>query len=340
MRITAWMLTFGTLLLMSGAQAADPDALINSGRVLAFEYGSQLWPGFEHAPFGVLLVEGEHEVLYCHEGPAAEFKPVTMAPEVSGCSAKTRAATFPPSMLASFPAVDGKPTVVMGTPDATNLSEQNWLLVLQHEHFHQMQYAWEGYYSGVDALDLKGGDESGMWMLNYAFPYDSPAAAQALRRMASALLVALESAGSAGGQASLAAYWRAREGARSLLSEADWRYLELQLWQEGVARWTEMGIASLAPAYADAAEARRSALRLELATFDLSKRRRGSFYALGAAEAWLLESTGQPWRSAYWAEPFSLRGSIQKLVRELSSGHSKSLVSMRSRSGAASVAKQ
>src|SRR5205823_11170202 len=43
-----------------------------------------------------------------------------------------------------------------------------------HEHFHQLQDSQPNSYAETEALNLSHGDQTGMWMLNYAFPYDSP----------------------------------------------------------------------------------------------------------------------------------------------------------------------
>ena len=43
-----------------------------------------------------------------------------------------------------------------------------------HEHFHQLQWAQPEYLKAIDDLGLSKGDATGMWMLNYPFPYDDP----------------------------------------------------------------------------------------------------------------------------------------------------------------------
>lgn len=294
-------------------QGADPASLVGTGRALAFEHGARVWPGFAEAPFGILLVDGEQEMLFCHDGPAADFLPIEL-PGMNVCKVKARPTSFPPDMLASFPAVDGQPTVVMGTPQSTKLSRRDWLLVLQHEHFHQMQYAWKGYYAGVESLQLSGGDNTGMWMLNYPFPYDDPDVVSRMQVVAQKLKDILETDRAKDQTSLVRAYWEDREALRETLAPTDWRYLELQLWQEGVARWTELAIASVAPGYAASAEERRVAILSDLADFSLAKKRRTTFYSLGAAEAMLLDSAGSQWRRAYWTEPFSLAGSIKRLA--------------------------
>ena len=46
-----------------------------------------------------------------------------------------------------------------------------WVVTMLHEHFHQLQDSQPNVFQDVMALDLAGGDQTGMWMLNYPFPY-------------------------------------------------------------------------------------------------------------------------------------------------------------------------
>jgi hypothetical protein len=191
------------------------------------------------------------------------------------------------------------------------------VLTLLHEHFHQWQYSQPWYYPGVARLGLSGGDSTGMWMLNYPFPYDSLPVGAAVRRLALSLRSALDPESGSGLQPVL----RAREALRAQLSAADYRYLEFQLWQEGVARYVEYRAANLASSrkhtgdfvglpdyqpYAAAAADRRRGLLRELQQTDLQRNRRVSFYPIGAAIALLLDRMGQEWKEAYSRRPFAL----------------------------------
>ena len=50
-----------------------------------------------------------------------------------------------------------------------------------HEHFHQLQWAQPEYLKAIADLGLSKGDTTGMWMLNYPFPYDNPELARVVR---------------------------------------------------------------------------------------------------------------------------------------------------------------
>lgn len=53
------------------------------------------------------------------------------------------------------------------------------------------------HFQAVEALGLSRGDTSGMWMLNYPFPYEKPKIAQTFARLRNPLLEALNESGNA-----------------------------------------------------------------------------------------------------------------------------------------------
>lgn len=292
------------------AQAAGPSLpdpgirdLIAEARGISAAVGDTVWPGYSAAPFQVLFVDGEHEYLFCTEGDAEGFAEAGTDP-ATGCSVDIRDRQFPPDLLATFPAVNGVPTIVVGAPEATGKAPRDWMITLLHEHFHQLQTAHPAYHDMTAALDLANNDETGQWMLDYPFPYDDPATAQAFGRLAAAALGVLE----ANGEAFEPAFARYRASRRSFmdrLDPADRRYLEFQLWQEGVARWTEAELAAASgdPALEKAAAEMRQAIQVSLRAAQeegLGVRKRTAFYPLGAAEAEMLQRSGTHWRADYW----------------------------------------
>jgi hypothetical protein len=263
--------------------------------------GERLWTGYGTASFGFLLVGEQSETLLCHPSAPAGFVPAGRDP-ATGCVRLTRGRSgLSGGLLAAMPLFGPPSTIVMGSPAATGRPEGDWLRTILHEHFHQWQSALPAYYSRVAALDLAGGDQSGMWMLNFPFPYSDAGAAAGFAAVSNALADALQARNSPGFLPAFDAFLAARRAFAARVGERDWRYFEFQLWQEGVARWTEI---TLGRAYPDAGvrsasaafEARTlSALR----TPDLAARRREAVYPYGAGEAMLLEACGRAWRKAY-----------------------------------------
>ena len=220
----------------------------------------------------------------------------------TGCARYTRPRTsLSDKLLAAMPLFGPPPTILMGTPETTGRTPASWLRTILHEHFHQWQFSLPGYFARTDALGLKGGDESGMWVLNYPFPYERPDVVAAQAAASQALADAAAARGMPGFRAKLDTYLAKRTAFRKTVSENDWRYIDFQLWQEGVARWTEI---QLGKAYPDEAVA-SSAVALEERTLtalrepDLAGQKREFVYAFGAAEAMLLEACGPKWRLRY-----------------------------------------
>jgi hypothetical protein len=122
--------------------------------------------------------------------------------------------------------------------------------------------------------------------------------------------------------ARLAAYLRQRDELGKTLSPDDYRYFSFQMWQEGIARYTEYRIAKLAAGkykpskafralkdyqpFAGVAEQIRSGILNELTTGQLEDYKRVMFYALGAGEGLLLDRTNPRWRQRYFVDKFYL----------------------------------
>jgi hypothetical protein len=290
------------------------------GRHLADQVCDQLWPGWGHTAFQVLLVGDSAEFLVGAQRNPGNFTRLGYDAAL-GAEVWTRPRRFPPTLLATFPAVGGVPTIVVGSAERTGKSSTSWVFTLLHEHFHQWQYSQPGYNAGVSQLGLARGDTTGQWMLDYPFPYDSVPVQRAMQSLARALARALEARPEMRRPA-LQAVSDNRDTLRNLLMAADYRYFEFQLWQEGVARFIEYAAARAAAAarepsadfrnlpdyepYGHAGEGALRSLRLELDQLDLARRRRVAFYPIGAALALLLDENRVDWKRAYTQEPFAL----------------------------------
>jgi hypothetical protein len=290
------------------------------GRQLAGRVCDRIWPGWGHTAFQVLLVGDSAEFLVAPERHPSNFAPLGHD-AVLGTEVWTRPRQFPPNLLATFPAVGGVPTVVIGSAERTGKSSTAWVVTLLHEHFHQWQFSRPDYNEGVSRLGLARGDTTGQWMLNYPFPYDSAPVQRAMRNLAGALAQALDAPREKRG-AALQGVSDDRDALRALLPADDYRYFEFQLWQEGAARFIQYAVARTAAErwepsadfrrlpdyepYGQAAESARQALRRELAELDLARQRRVAFYPIGAALALLLDGARPDWKEEYTRHPFRL----------------------------------
>jgi|RhiMetdeSRZDD1v2_1073273.scaffolds.fasta_scaffold01314_30 hypothetical protein len=295
-----------------GVPEADRTRLAEAFR-LAREAGDSVWPGWSGAPFAVVLVTGEREFFIGHPHPPADARNLGRD-DLLGRDVFARPRTFSTDFLATFP-VEGVSTIVVGQRQNTNvMSSTDWVLKVLHEHFHQLQDSQPGFYEKAQALNLSGGDTTGMWMLNFPFPYDAPAVDASFTAAAKALQTRLQGGDRVG-------YRAAREKLRTGLAEDARRYLDFQVWKEGVARYTEIRMAEKAAAfepsaafralpdfvpYAKAAAALREDVLRDLEKGDLARRKRLIFYSYGAGEALWLDDERPCWKDDYLKTLFTL----------------------------------
>ena len=290
---------------------------------LGDQIGDRVWPQWRKAPFAVLLVTPEFEFLIRHPRPSSDFTGLGYD-AVLKSEVYYRKRTFPPYYLATFPAVSGSSisTIVVGEAENTSAKTSTpWVVTLLHEHFHQLQNSQPNYYADVNALNLSHGDQTGMWMLNYAFPYERQDVQQQFEVMSSALATALN-ARKAERARRVRKYLEARRNFQQLVSADDNKYLAFQLWQEGIARYTEYQVARLAAAryrpsnefrqlkdfrsYAEVAGQLHDGIMRQLQTQKLGKSKREVVYSFGAAEGLLLDQINLRWKRSYFVEKFDL----------------------------------
>ena len=112
--------------------------------------GGRLWPGLERTPFAILVVNDSAEYLLGHPSPTSDFGSIGLD-SVLKLEISVRPRIYAPTLLATFPAVGGLPTIVVGTARHTGKSSSDWVLTLLHEHFHQWQYTLADYYRRVES---------------------------------------------------------------------------------------------------------------------------------------------------------------------------------------------
>lgn len=293
---------------LAGAPAAAQEAAESAAlralaetRAFVAASGDSIWPGYATAPFGIVLVEPDREVLLCDERLPDGFSAAGQE-ALTGCPMALGPSSWRTPQLQSAMPVFGPPSViVVGHPETVGLDSAEWQMMILHEHFHQWQSDLPEYYRRVAALGLAGGDETGMWMLNYPFPYREETVADRFASARDALLAAHAAIGTTAFEARVEDYLAHRGALARSVSEQDWRYAEFQLWQEGIARWTEIAIARLHPdpAVRAAAERREKRTLTALAAASIADHERLVFYALGAVEGLVLEHHRPAWREAY-----------------------------------------
>jgi hypothetical protein len=319
----------GLVVLSTAAHAQKAPALADADRIriaeafrLADALGNCVWPEWDKAPFAVILVTPNHEFLIRHSTPSDDFAPLG-EDAVLKCKVWSRPRKFPTDFQATFPAVGGINTIVLGQAENTeSKTSTRWVITLLHEHFHQLQYTQPRYNAGVNSLGLARGDTTGMWMLNYPFPYTKPEVKDHFSAMSKALFAALQAREKPDFGDKLSAYLESRNKFRSLLKPDEYKYFAFQIWQEGIARYTEYHLAKLAAveykpskefqdlkdyrSFKDVAGHILSGIEKELGSVQLGKAKRTVVYNFGAAEGLVLDRAKPDWRKQYFEEKFTI----------------------------------
>jgi len=298
----------------------DDAVRIAEAREIAGRFGDATWSGWSGAPFAILLVTDETEYLVYHSDPTDDFAPAGYDSLVGG-DVYTRDRVYEPDFQATFPAVAGVPTIVIGRPKKTEASHSSrWVLTLLHEHFHQWQFSQPDYYELVDGLELANGDSTGMWMLDYAFPYDSTDVGVAFKDLCTALAEAIEASDDATWEEKLAKYREVRTTFERAIEPDDYRYFSFQVWQEGISRYTEYRLAMMLAStymptpefealsdyvpFEEVAERMKEHIVATLTTMELDDLRRSAFYHVGAGEGLLLDRYYPWWKKHYMEKRF------------------------------------
>ena len=290
---------------------------------LSDQLADELWAGWSKAPLAVLLVTPDKEFLIRHPQPSKDFTSIGYDTKLKS-EVFYRDRKFQPDLLATFPAVSGVSTIVIGQAENTaSKTSTPWVITLMHEHFHQLQDAQPNFFKDTEALNLSRGDQTGMWMLNYPFPYETPAVSRQFSLLVRLLLEAMNTKSKALFAEKVSDYLAARDTLKQMLTADDYKYFAFQLWKEGIARYTEDRVAHWAATkyqptlefrklkdfttFGAAADQVRGGIVHELSTLKLEDYKRVAFYPIGAAEGLLLDRSKPKWRSRYFGEKFDNR---------------------------------
>ena len=291
------------------------------------QFGNGIWPGISQVPFVVLFVTDSIEFLINHPYPSADFK-ISEEDILLKTKIFYRKRQYSKTFLATFPAVNGINCTVVGTPENTGKNSTDWIITLLHEHFHQFQYTQKDHYASVAGLDLANGDETGMWQLNYPLPYDSLPISSQYSKYTRALSNAVSGINNKDFRKLLMQYTDERKKLIGLFKSSDYKYFSFQLWQEGIARYTEYKFLEMLDDYTPSIDItglpdfipfnkfREQFLKLHLESVTALKfetEKRVCFYDIGLAEGMLLDKLNPQWRSQY----FTTRFFLEKYAAEL-----------------------
>jgi hypothetical protein len=323
MRGLACLLLLSTLIV---AQQLPHDDAVRIAEFYRFAGRVQdgIWPDWSKIPAPLLLVTEKEEFLIRHPAPPQDFKKISQ-------DVYSRPRQFDIHLLATFLAFGPPSVMVVGEPANTEPKTSTpWIITLMHEHFHQLQNAQPEYFARIAKLGLSGDDKTGMWMLNYPFPYTDWHVVRDFAHLRDLLLKALNTVGEAQFRRAAGRYIAQRRRVFKRLNANDHKYLSFQLWDEGIARYTQIKTAEAAVNYrpapeyeslADyqpfsryAAQARNETFN-ELKQANLAIMKRTFVYPFGAAEGLLLDRLKPHWKEEYFNHPLSTDALFQPAER-------------------------
>jgi hypothetical protein len=288
---------------------------------LAPRVADDVWLGWSHTPAPLLLVTSETEFLTHYPDPPKDFEKI-------GDSLYARPRHFSTNLLATFSAFGPPSVIVIGEPENTDAKTSTpWLITLMHEHFHQLQDSQPGMSQATKELGLAHGDENGMWMLNYPFPYEKPELVRSFSGLRNLLLATLNEKEETKFRQLARQYSVERKKFFSQLAPDDGKYFNFQIWKEGIARYVQVKSAEAAAHYkptpeyaalpdyesfASYATKARADTTLELGKADLAQWKRTVVYSFGACEGFLLDRLDPKWKDGYFANLFTLDPYFQK----------------------------
>jgi hypothetical protein len=297
-------------------QLPEKDAIrIREFYRLNAQIADDVWQGWSRTIAPLLLVTSQGEFLTHHPDTPADFEKV-------GDNLYARPRQFAVNLLATFPAFGPQSVIVIGEPENTEAKTSTpWLITVMHEHFHQLQDGQPGMLEAMKGLGLAHGDETGMWMLNYPFPYDKPEVVRSFADLRRLLLEALNEKKDAKFRKLAGQYALERKKFFGQLAPDDRKYLSFQFWKEGIARYVQVKSAEAAAGYqptpefaaladyepfAVYAKRFRGDTMRELGEADLAKSKRIVVYSFGACEGFLLDRVDPKWKGDYFEHPFTL----------------------------------
>ncbi|HSP14139.1 MAG TPA: hypothetical protein VLV78_05245 [Thermoanaerobaculia bacterium] len=330
-------------ILISAPMAADlaPQHIVrlNEAFRIAGVLGPRVWPGFTATDAPVILIDGESEYLLNIDGAAEGF--TASAQTFRGRPVYVRPRVFPPNLRASFPAVMGRATVVMGTPSGSGTRGDGaiWTVTVVHEMFHVFAYN-HGEPEKVAALAI-GPPREAQWQLDYPFPYHDERVRRAMHVAGCDLYRCIESSADLPYESGVAD--EAVHTLGDLLDAAfpgrkDLAYARFVATKEGVARYFEYRVAELAArdysptpdyakldgtdAFAMAWDNFYKAMPFQIKHLGNVSQSRSEFYSLGLGLALVLDRIEPEWQKRYFESGVWLDGQLHDAAQRVKAASS------------------
>jgi len=219
-------------------------SLIKTTDYILKNFGDSIWNNISATPLRILLITDSLEFLFNHDTPDKSFKFYQHDSHLN-TDIYVRPKRFPKFLRAAFPAVGGVDCIVVGIPKNTGyikntpMSDEDWIMMVLHEHFHVYQGANSQYKKNKAILEKKLSANSNNWMLDYNFPYDNKKVNEIFKRYSQSICQTLKSQDKDDLKDKRKQYLNDQKKLHKYLTSNDYSYLQFQIWQEGVATYTQ-----------------------------------------------------------------------------------------------------
>ncbi|TVQ19556.1 MAG: hypothetical protein EA361_00670 [Bacteroidetes bacterium] len=286
--------------------------LIKAADYIITHFGDSIWENISSTPLRILMITDSLEYLFNHNNPDDSFEWFKYD-SLLNSNIYVRKRRFPPFLRATFPAVNGIDCIVVGDPKNTQMSDEDWIVMLLHEHFHLYQGIHPNYNENIAVLAQKISGDSDNWMLDYDFPYNDATLNKLFKEYSNSLLETFISLNKNDLKEKMERYVINQAEIRNHLTSHDYSYFQFQVWQEGIATYTEykyLNALNNNSKYFHEKYALDFTLKNEdlitayasgLLNSNLQKNTRNLFYAIGLLKGIIMDAANPEWKTDYFS---------------------------------------
>jgi hypothetical protein len=285
--------------------------LIHCTDYILNNFGDSIWENISKTPLRILLVSDSLEFLFNHSKPSKDFKLFTYDP-VLRTNIYIRNRIFPTYLLAAFPAVNSVDCIVVGSPNNVNRKDEDWIIALLHEHFHVYQGTSLLYKKTKKVLGKKFEKKCPNWMLDYNFPYNKESVINLFNKYSNLIYETYRTLDKKDLKKKINQYKLVEIEIQNSLTQDDYDYFIFQIWQEGIARYTEFRYLKLLNInkkylkdvysldYTSKEKKLVNTCISRLLNNDLQSNKRHIFYSLGLLKGIINDKTYPKWQNSYF----------------------------------------
>lgn len=230
------------------ALAKEQLLLVSEASRVLREVGDDLWKDWPRVPHATLIIDADREFLLNlprNTKPPVDFMPGDQ--EFMGVPVYSRARHYPETLRTAVP-LGAVPAAVVGAwrPDVESPNE--WVVTLVEQWFRVLQLV-RGEEAKIADLGIPGYDTQS-WDIDYPFPFEDVDVSNAMLLLGQSLYdfwsggpLPREQQRAFLAETAVAALHNLRIVLQLKHGDVAWRYFQLQVWRDGVARYSGIGVA-------------------------------------------------------------------------------------------------